>query len=500
MDLSVSWRNPKHFLLKNPTVTLEVDGVAVLPATMREGIAEFVVPQGSASPPMATVTVSFSPTVGGTTTETLRIVQRFVLSPPTGFGGGGPQPTSYVVKPDGFAAPVEQAGKHPLLHQGSSLNFWWIVINTRTVDVTNIPITDETGGKRALKSTLRALIRPNPDTNVRVLARTDGKLPFHWVTATPRTCATFTDTDLLCFLTPPQTIKQPDRDDSSLFTSPKAGNQLEIYVATWFAKGKHDPANTLDPLWRDHFARAHDPSDPRWPDQPSPIVWFARSWESALATSGKHVAMVLPFPSAFTHDQGAMAKLPALLSDIFAALVAIGDIAAPAGVQINRQPRLGIAAFSNGGGSLFAAVRRSPAAFQEIWLFETIDNDIPVLGTAAAAQVLFAGFNPGSVKGPHEVALRLTTRTGAVRRLPQPELSYANSPAALAASSSILTHALVGSGMVVPPETWKPRIYDLGKGEKFVEFTKVLHQQIVQGNDADGQHYLTKALVSSTFH
>jgi hypothetical protein len=88
MKLAVSWPNATHFLLQNPTVTLEVDGVSAI-ATMRSGCAFFDVPPGSASPPIATLTVRFAPIFTGVATETLRVQQDFELQPPGLFGSGG---------------------------------------------------------------------------------------------------------------------------------------------------------------------------------------------------------------------------------------------------------------------------------------------------------------------------------------------------------------------------------------------------------------------------
>lgn len=490
MKLSVSWPNATHFLLQNPTVTLEVDGVSVA-ATMRPGIADFVVPRGSASPPIATLTVSFAPTFTGTATETLRVVQEFELLPPGLFGFGGPRPTSYRVQPAGFAASVTQFGQHPLLQQISSLGLWFVIINTNAVDVTPV--------QPLLFHLLNKLKRPAPISNVRILARTDGKLPLHWITATPAICTSFANTDILCFLTPPQESPQ-DRDDIDLLVTASGFAPLAARLAIFLADGVHD--NTFPPRGRDHFARAHDPIDGFWRNKPIPSVVLPRGWESALVASGKHVAMVLPVPSGGTHNGTAMATLPALLSDVYAVLVASGDIAAPDGFATGRRPQLGIAAHSNGGGALFSAVAASPGAFQEIWLFDTNDTarNLPALERATRARVLFAGFDPGRVGAPHAAALKLKSLSGRVRRLPDPPLSSTDSPAALAASSSKLTHALEGGGVVVPANSWAPGVVVLSTGETFVERFEVLHQQIVEGNDADGLHYLTKALRTSVFH
>jgi len=490
MKLMVSWPNATHFLLQNPTVTLEVDGVSAT-ATMQTGGATFNVPPGSASPPIATLTVRFAPTFTGRATETLRIEQHFALQPPGPFGSGGPQPLSYTAQPTGSVSGVIQIGRHPLVQQVSALGLWFVIINTNTVDVTHV--------QPLLFNLLNRLARPTPISNVRVLARTDGKLPLHWITATPATCTSFADTDVLCFFTPPQESPQ-DRDDTALLVTPRDFAPLAARLAVFLADGLHD--NTLPPKGRDHFARAHNPSDSLWRNKPIPSVVLPRGWESALVASGKHVTMVLPVPSGGSHNGAATAALPALLSDIHAALVASGDIAAPAGgFGITRRPQLGIAAHSNGGGALFGAVGASPKAFQEIWLFDTnpVQRNVSTLGRATTAQVLFAGFDPGRMTAPHTAASVMKSLGGRVRSLPYPQVLSTDPPAALAASSSKLTHALEGGGMATPASNWKPGVVVLPTGETFIERFEVLHQQIVQGNDADGLHYLTKALRSSVF-
>ena len=92
MKLTVSWANPRHYLLKNPRVELDVDG-AFVTATMREGKAEFVVPAGSATPPKATLIVEFT----FKSIVVLTVEQRFHLLPPTKSGRGGPTPVNFKV-------------------------------------------------------------------------------------------------------------------------------------------------------------------------------------------------------------------------------------------------------------------------------------------------------------------------------------------------------------------------------------------------------------------
>lgn len=489
MFLSVSWPNATHFLLQNPSVTLDVDGTSA-PATMRTGGADFVVPRGSASPSVATLTVKFAPTFTGSAAETLRIVQNFTLLPPLRFGGGGPLATSFTVRPTGAAADVTMLGEHPLLAHISALGMWRVMINTNTVDVTKV--------QPLLFNLLNVLSRPATRTNVRVLARTDGKFPLHWVTATRSTCTSFADTDVLCFLTPPQKSPQ-DLDDTSVFVTTGGSAPLAARVAIFLAGGLHN--NTVTPRARDHFARANNPADAEWLNMPIPSVVLPRSWESALAASDRHVALALPVPSNSSHNAAGTAALPALLSDVHATLIAIGDIAAPGGSLVNRRPLLGIAAHSNGGAELFSAVAASPLAFREIWLFDTNDTakNLPTLALAKTASVLFAGFDGGRTGSAHAAALAMPSMRGRIRRLPDPALPNSATPAAVASSSSILTHALEGGGMSSPASTWAPGVVSLPGGETFFERFEVLHQQIVQGNDADGSHYLTKGLASSAF-
>jgi hypothetical protein len=490
MILSVNWPNGTHFLLQNATVTLEVDGKRVAP-TMHTGGADFIVPNGTASPPLATLTVKFAPTFTGTTAETLRVVQRFTLTPPELFGAGGPVATSFTVRPTGSSADVTLLGRHPLFINISALGLWRVMINTNTVDVTTI--------QPKFLDVLKRLSRPTPTANVRVLARTDGKLPLHWVTATPAGCTAFADTDVLCFLTPPQ-ASPPDRDGTDLLVTPTGIEPIQVRLATFLAGGLHN--DTLRPFLRDHFARAHNPADPIWTNKPNPNVVLARSWESALMSSGRHVALAIPVPSSSSHNAAATAELPTLLSEVHAALMAIGDIAAPDGSAVNQRPRLGIAGHSNGGPALFSAVAASPTAFKEIWLFDTNDTarHLPTLARASTANVLFAGFDAGRVVAAHAAASAMPSLSGRIRRLPDPALPVSATPAALAASSSMLTHALEGGGMAVPASSWTPGVVKLPTGETFIERFEVLHQQIIQGNDADGRHYLTKALASSVFH
>jgi hypothetical protein len=442
------------------------------------------------------LTVQFDTTFMGPSITTLRLQQQFQLLPPGLASSGGPQPLEYVVQPPRFATPVTQGGGHPLITSFTGAGLWWVVVNTRTVDVTAVqPLF--------LKFRLKQLIRSSPETNVRVLARTDGTSPLHWITATPPACSSFADNDLVCFLTAPQG-SLPENDNPTFYLtsnfdpkSPQEGALLANNLGKKLGGGQDD--NRYKPPYRDFFTPG--------PPGTAPWVVLPRGWEAALAASGKHVALVLPVAAGGQNlSPAATRALPKLLRDIHATLSALGDIAAPAGLAVHR-PQLGIAAHSNGGRALFAAVFASPKAFREIWLFETngTQKNVPTVARASGAKVLFAGFNPETVSKPKETADEMPSLRGRTRRLPDvvwpnPALTDDSSPWALAASSSKLTHALEGGGMANPASTWNPIVRHLAGGVKWNERREVLHQQIVQGNDADGADYLTKALTSSVFH
>lgn len=488
MNLSVSWPNATHHLLQNPRVELAVDGASVA-GTMRAGGAEFVLPKGSASPSKANVIVQFVFSGG----VVLSIEQEFLLTPPLIAGGGGPVASNFTVTATG-SGNVTLPGSHPLVTQISGPKLWRVMVNTNLVDVTGV---QKPGlGKSLLFGLLNLLSRPAPAANVRVLARTDGKLPLHWVTATPPSCTSFGDTGVLCFLTAPQSHPR-DRDDPDFLINITKSAHLAAWLASFLAGGKHD--NTLPPRARDHFAPARDPVTPT---NTLPNFVLPRGWEAALMASSRHVALAIPLPSSSSHNAAGTAELPRMLSEVHAALIAAGDILASNGAAVSRRPLLGIAGHSNGGGSLYAAVAASPTAFKEIWLFDTngILPNLPTLARAASANVLLAGFGTKRVGAAQAAAAKIPSLSGRIRRLPNPAPADGATPPSIAASSSMLTHALTGAGTVNASGDWTPVVLvDPVTGVTFDERFQVLHQQIVQGNDADGAHYLTKALTSSAF-
>jgi len=481
MNFRLSWPNHTHFLLGGARVELTLDGVPV-PLTVTPGGAEGTLPSGSGSPPVAVLTVEFRPALAGTPATVLRVRQTFALQPPSlsALSPGGPQPTEYAVRPAGAAADVVQRGRHPLVHSlADSLGVSWrVIIRTDVVDATAV--------QPLLLGRLIVLRGPEPHANVRILARTDGKLPLHYICATPPASSSAAATDVLCFLTPPQGSAVDVDADEGLLNAAKVlvfGDHTAIFLGT----GLHD--DRLKPRARDHFS----------PGSLRPNLVLPRRWEEALMASGKHVALVLPVPSSGSHNTAASGDLPAQLGQVHAALAALGDIAAPAG-SAPSAPLLGLAAHSFGGPSLFAAVKQSAkSAFSEIWLFEALSaaQNVETVARTNGARILYAGYSRSSVEEASAAARRHPALTGRVTRLPDPPPPPGASPAVLATSSPLLIHML--EGIVKPATAWRPPApFKLPNGERYDERFEVLHQLIVQGNDADGDHFLTKALKRSS--
>lgn len=477
MNLRVSWANHPHFLLGGARVTLTVDGASV-PLTMSPGQAEGTVPAGTASPPIAVLTVEFQPTFTGTAGTVLRVQQTFELRPPSiiSLPPGGPQAVQYTVRPPGATKDVVQSGRHPLLHSLEALGDWRVTIQTAVVDATAV--------QPKLLTLLKALRTTGPKANVRVLTRTDGKLPLRYICATPPSCTSAAATDILCFLSAPQGSPTDD-DTEAAFSHGFAVRG--VHIGIFLGNGEHD--DSLPPRMRDHFS----------PGTPRPNVVLPRRWEEALMAAGKHVALVLPIASGGSHNTAGSGDLPAQLRQVHAALVATGDIAAPAG-SAPAAPQLGVAAHSNGGPALFAAVKASAKdAFSEIWQFEAVSAtaNVGTVARTAGARILYAGYARSTVEEAFAAAKRNKALAGRVTRLPDPPPAPGASPAALAASYPLLTHML--EGIVKPASKWKPPRIKLPNGDTYDERFEVLHQFIMQGSDADGSHFLTKALKRSGF-
>lgn len=475
MQLEVTWPNHTHFLLAGAAVKLTLANQPVAIATA-PGSAVATLQPLALPPAIAELTVEFKPGLGGSTAPVLRVQQRFELLPLP----DGPRPIDYVVQPTGAAAPVRQAGRHPLLTSviDPTGSRWQVVIETAVVDAT--------GQQPLLLDKLRRFQTANK-ANVRVLARTDGRVPLHFVCATPPSCTSAAVTDVVGFLTAPQRTLPPVDTDEGLLLRVHY-SVLQDRVAAFLGTPIHSGFKT--PIEADHFTRP--------PTLIPPNVVLMRRWEEALMVSGRRVALVQPAPQSGRHNDAATRLLPVILREVHATLVAVGDIAAPAGSAPAR-PQLVAAAHSAAGLSLFEAVRDSAKdAFKELWLFEarTADKQIALLaGTDAGTQILIAGYEQASAENTDRAARAHPKLTGRVRRLPETPPAPGTRPEVIAVSTPLLRHAL--EGILARADDWRAPVHRVGTSE-FHERFEVLHQHIVQGDDADRVLFLTKALLRST--
>ncbi|HKG04031.1 MAG TPA: hypothetical protein VKB03_12690 [Conexibacter sp.] len=479
MQLTVSWQNGSHFLLAKAQVSVTLAGAPVPPTSVATGRQEFTLPAFTGTPTVE-LTVEFLPDFIGRSMSVLRIRQEYQLQP----APLPPVPLRYFVRPPGASADVAQAGAHPMLgFMPTALGSGFLV----TVRPTYV---DATGAQPVvLLRPLRKMRTTGAQANVRVLARTDGGRPLHVICATPPSCTSAQATDVLCFLTAPQNKPEDVDDDASLMDATRI-QRLGDYAKDFLGTPRHDDA--LPRRDRDHFSRA---SGARIANEV-----LDRRWEDALMASGRHVALVLPMPSNGGHPGANTRELPVILRQLHAALVALGDIAAPSGGTPD-PPLLGVAAHSNGGPAMFAAVRAAAAsAFAEIWMFEAktaaAQTDMLAL---TSARLLYAGYQQSTVLEAFDGASRNARLAGRVRRLPDPPPSPKATPADLAVSSPLFTHML--EGIVTPATAWRPPApFLLRDGRtRYDERFVFLHQLIVQGNDRDGLHFLTKALTRSSF-
>jgi hypothetical protein len=481
MNFQVDWRHPEHFLIDDPFAELTVDGVEVPLTKTSTGFEGIVPPPSGENPRTAVLLIKLRPASSSATV--LHVEQTFELKP----GGGSPQPTEYTVRRP-VGGDTVQKGRHPLLILPSGASASWEVFLLAGV-------VDITGVEPLLFAGLNFMRTKQPQqASVRILARTDGKRPLHYICATPPACRTAQDTDILCFLTPPQ--ESPEEIDAKeALGDPKKRALLAGRTMNFLGTPRHD--EKLPPIARDHFT-------PGAPGAPAPNLVLLRRWEDALMAASKHVALVLPVPSKGSHNTAATGDLPAQLRQVHAALHALGDITSTTGSPPPGPPRLGVAGHSYAGPELFAAIKSSAKeAFSEIWMFEAMtapENVATVAGTTVA-RLLYAGYEHASVVAASKAAEVHPALAGRVRRLPDPAPSPSATPATLATSSPMLTHMLEGGEPPVakPANTWKAGPVVLPNGEKASERFLALHQLIVQGNDADGDHFLTKALKGSVF-
>jgi hypothetical protein len=467
--LALSWPNAAHFLVQGPSVELSHNGAVLAPTGSLPGAEVFRgIPTVSGS--TLRLKVTFEPTIGAVRPTTLAIEQEWTIGVPH------LTPTHHVVNVAGTRR--RQRGLHPLLTVALAPLRAAVRVSTGLVDATAVA---DPAFRR-----LRALSRPSPGADIRILARTDKAKPQIWMVATPPHGGDAARTDMLGFFPPPQDTP-PCKDKLADYVGPgKAFENLVLYVSTFYGSGVH--TGFVDERAADHFT-PHPPDDPN--------VVIPRGMEAALMESGKTVAIAIPLPEEGKNNNAA--ALAQHLREIHGVLRGAGLVAAPED-QAVAPPVLGVAAYSNGGGGLWSAIDRkggTPRAFREIWAIEANDTQkhVRAIGNIGA-NICLIGYNGGTVHQPF-VALRNISK----RRFPDPPVVDALSTMGqLVASSSMLKHAIEGGMPPVasPASSWRPPVRKVGT--KFISARFwALHLAALFGDDADGKRLFRKALETSAF-
>jgi hypothetical protein len=481
VKVRVTWPFSGHRLVGNARVAVTTDDGTVEPAVSG---GQAIVDVGDAVT-FVRVQVALRTTTVAHPVFTLTLDQTYdVVS-------GRLSPRSFLVPSPGAATLREVPGTNPLVRTTPLGSTTTVAVRTWLVDVTGL-----------VPSGTPADLGLNP-ANVsipRVLARLDGVVPAFWLTCTSARCrGTSRTNDVLCFLTPPQRAELPADLDAQL--GPRVGELVERR-AVFLGRGSH--AGT--PL------RAFDHFEPPASGTTLPFMLLSRGWDQAVIDSDRHVVLVLPVPAEKTHQRAETEDLPALLADVFALLVALGDVAPPPGQSLDR-PRLGLAGHSFGGASALNALGASPAAYSDVLLFEPTG-----VGTAlgalqrSRASVCLIGFNDETVRLRAALAPKLGSR---LRFLPA---GYPGDNPAAAPLASILarspndvpdanprslTHAFKAL-----PSFDESRI-EPSIGKSATHRYVMLHQYVVWGGDTAGvttpapggvaeSHFLTQALRGST--
>jgi hypothetical protein len=381
-------------------------------------------------------------------------------------------------------------GTNPLVRTTPLGSTTTVRVETQLVDVTGLLAdTPENLGIN------RANLSPT-----RVLARLDGAVPTFWITCAPARCrGTSRTNDLLCFFTPPQ--RSPVVDLEGQLVPPRDAelrNKRAVFLGRAFHSG-----TTRSGI--DHFR-------PPPAGRTLPLFVLARGWEQALVDSDRHVALALPVPAEGKHNAAETAMLPAFLADVFALLVASGDVAPPPGESLER-PRLALAGHSYGCSAPLRALAASPASFSDVFLFEPekLGEELEAL-KRSRVQVCVVGFNGGSVRLRAAVGAALGSR---LRILPK---GYpGDSPAAAPLASILarspndvadanprsLTHAF--NALPSFNENFVERLIGPHATHRYL----MLHQYVVWGGDTEGvtttspggvaeTHFLAQALRGST--
>lgn len=495
MIITVNWRPPDHELLQGASFEVREDNEPV-GTTVYPGRASVDV---SGVGQTLRLTITFAPTVAGRRGEVLRIEQVFERSPIASTTLPIYDDAHYVVLTGTGRRRRIIPGRHPFL-LGSIQT---LVVKTSILDITDLVPGFEQQMKKMAPRKAGSLA-----SKLRIFARTDGVLPMIWLVATPDSCQSAPATDLLCFLGPSQNHGKPPTLHERL-TAPQ---DLIDYGLVMLGSGTADGGGRTppEPVLKDTFT-------------PGDFI-LAKGFEKALVASGKHAALAIPIPANKSHNDAATAKLPGLLADVHALIVAVGDAHPPlvpndtekCAAPVAR-PQYALAAHSRGGWGIWGepdqgqerkgglattnlhpgALAAGPHAYSDLILFEglNVTDRLDRIARTGTARVIFIGYDPNTVTVPHGRALSMPDLSGRVKKLPVPSTVAGEKPpetaplSQLAAHSPSLAHAL--TGLPSPPTDAD-------------DLFKLKHQLCTWSGDDGGssanpeKHFLTQALELSS--
>ncbi|WP_437682187.1 hypothetical protein [Sorangium sp. So ce131] len=364
LKLRVTWPNAGHPLLpeSGADVRVEVGGAPLPLAARSQGVREFDIPDGTGRLVLkATFTASFGAvgSVGPMSHPVLQVEQPYDV-----VAGGT------MLEAANIPAYVKS---HPLVDTKVMANVNGAAlaqIRTEFVNITPFWMA------YAAEAPEYAADHKPGETELVALGHTGGK-PLIWFATVPAACAAPPAPGIGCLVFfRPQSYTYSRVDDAhhDMFGL----NRLLL-------KPVDDPRAEI---WkRDMFLA--DPSNNNWP-----YAWLRAGFEDALSRSGKPVVLLHPWPSGSDFGAATGASLPALAGGAIRLLWAEQRLAKNrGGIHLGR---LGIAGYSAGGLSMWAALANNKQRVSEVYAFDA-------RGTPANAGAAIQWFNSRS-----DTVLRMT--------------------------------------------------------------------------------------------
>ncbi|WP_437580746.1 hypothetical protein [Sorangium sp. So ce887] len=364
LKLRVTWPNAGHALLPEAgaDVRLEAGGAPLPLASMSPGVREFDIPDGTARVVLkATFTASFGAVgrVGAMSHPVLQVEQPYDVA------AGGT-----MLEAASLPAYVKS---HPLVDTKVMANVNGAALTQIRTEFVNI--TPFWMAYAASASEYVAEHQPG-DPELIALGYTGGK-PLIWFATVPAACAAPPAPGVGCLVF--------FRPQSYAYARVDEAHHEMFGLNRYLLKPVDDPHADV---WRRDVFRP-DPSDGN-----RPYVWLRAGFEDALSRSQKPVVILHPWPSGSDFGGATGASLPALAGGALRLLWAEQRLGKNRGaIQLGR---LGIAGYSAGGLSMWAALAGNRQRVSEVYAFDA-------RGTPSSAGAAIQWFNSRS-----DTVLRMT--------------------------------------------------------------------------------------------